>query len=292
MRDEEATPAAMAGEWYTLLRKALTALHGPVEARAVACRAVQYVMRWPDDAAVRGSGAALTAAQRNRANRMLARLVKGEPLQYVTGDVRFYGLDLKVDSRVLIPRPETEELVHLVVQRCGARPGLRALDAGTGSGCIAVALAKNLEGARVTALDVSEGALAVARANARRNGVRMRFVRADMLRESCSGPFDLVVSNPPYLSAADKGRLARQVTGFEPHRALFVEGRDPLLFYRRLAELAVNGLLAPGGRLFFEIPQEQGGAVAALLAEAGLRDVEIIRDLSGHDRMAVAVRGK
>jgi len=170
------------------------------------------------------------------------------------------------------------------------RPDLHVLDIGTGSGCIAVALARNLPGAVVDAVDISAGALALARGNAERNGVRIRFTEADIFRTAPSGPYDLVVSNPPYISSHDKGLLARHVAGSEPHGALFVEGRNPLVFYERIVSLSAEGLLVAGGRLFFEINPLHGKALVKVLADAGFDAVTLKMDMSGNERILTAVK--
>ncbi len=278
------------GELYNFLAGAIRPLHGEGEAQAMAVEVVRHVMGWGTEQAVRGSATAVTAEREHLAKHMLERLRRFEPLQYVIGEVAFYGLTLQVGPDVLIPRPETEELVHEIVGTMAARPGPRVLDIGTGSGCIAVALARNLPGAEVDAIDISAGALAVARGNAERNGVQIRFTGADIFRTSPRGPYDLVVSNPPYISSHDKGLLARHVAGSEPHGALFVEGRNPLIFYERIVSLSAEGLLDSGGRLFFEINPLHGKALVQLLAGAGFAAVTLKKDMSGNDRILSAVK--
>lgn len=232
----------------------------------------------------------LNEQQEKRLDDILARLQKSEPLQYVIGETEFYGFPFSVSPAVLIPRPETEELVDWVVQEYPSRP-VRILDVGTGSGCIAVSLAKLLPLAAVEAWDVSPDALAVAAQNAGRNGVDVTFRQVDVL--SLAGmeggaSFDVVVSNPPYICHSEKKDMHRNVLDYEPHLALFVEDDDPLLFYRKIAEFGKQ-LLKPLGALFYEINAAKGTETVSLLTGLGYSNTQLRRDLSGNDRMVKAV---
>ncbi|MBR5706553.1 MAG: peptide chain release factor N(5)-glutamine methyltransferase [Bacteroidaceae bacterium] len=212
----------------------------------------------------------------------LVRLAKGEPLQYVIGSTPFCGLTFKVDGRVLIPRPETAELVEWVAQ--DAAPGGSLLDVGTGSGCIAISLAHRLPGWKVQGWDISDGALEVARENNRLNGTQVEFCKADILNASSDNRFDVIVSNPPYVLDSEKGQMEDTVLEFEPHLALFVSDSDPLLFYRAIAEFG-HRTLNPGGRLYFEINPLKVEAMKDMLMSAGYRDVEVRFDIFGKPRM-------
>jgi release factor glutamine methyltransferase len=197
----------------------------------------------------------------------------------------------EVNPSVLIPRPETEELVDLVIRTLTGK-GLKILDIGTGSGCIAIALARRLKEAEVYAIDISGNALDTAERNAQRNGVAIHFVRADVLREippSLPLSFDVIVSNPPYVRECEKNGMHANVLNFEPHEALFVPDDDPLLFYRQIASIGIERL-RPDGRLFFEINENCGKIVVEMLREKGYRDIELVRDLSGKDRITNARR--
>ena len=221
---------------------------------------------------------------------MLQRRLAHEPVQYITGEVEFFGLALAVTRETLIPRPETEGLVEAVLARLPRRAGLRVVDVGTGTGAIAIALAKQLGGdglePEVLAVDVSTGALAVARANALRHGARIEFRLSDLLG-GVEGLFDAVVSNPPYIPAGDRATLHPEVRDWEPAGALFA-GVDGLEIYRRLIPQAW-GVLRPGGLLALEIGFGQEAAVRGMLvAWAG---VEAIADLQGIARVVVAFRG-
>lgn len=210
------------------------------------------------------------------------------PAQYITGFAWFLDRKFAVREGVLIPRPETEALVRMITDRCRGRSGLRVLDVGTGSGCIAVTLAAEMKQAKVVAVDVSESALEVARENARRHRVSVDFVRCDMLQEGPSGHFDLIVSNPPYVTLQERDEMRPNVLRYEPHRALFVPDDDPLVFYRAIAEYGCCSL-NPGGMLWFELNERYGSEVASLLEQSGYSEVAVHDDMFGKQRMAEAV---
>lgn len=271
------------------IQNKLSAVYPGSEARALAGMLVQAVSGVQAALFLADKSKHLNEEQRQRLDDILRRMLEGEPVQYVLGEAEFYGMGFAVDGRVLIPRPETEELVEWLVGENGQRP-VRILDVGTGSGCIAVAAAKLLPLAQVEAWDVSAGALEVARGNARRNGVEVLFRERDVLGNVVDGGtrlFDVVVSNPPYIMESEKEAMHQNVLGFEPHLALFVDDGDPLLFYREIAKLGLS-LLKEGGKLYFEINEAKGAETASLLKEMGYMDVEVRKDLSGKDRM---VRG-
>ena len=216
----------------------------------------------------------------------LKRLEKGEPLQYVIGSTPFCGLTFRVDSRVLIPRPETVELVEWVAQDASQTGSL--LDVGTGSGCIAVSLAHRLPGWKVQGWDISDGALEVARENSRLNGTQVEFRKVDILNASADFRFDVIVSNPPYVMESEKAQMEDTVLEFEPHLALFVSDSDPLLFYRAIAEFG-HWTLNTGGRLYFEINPLLVEEMKEMLMGAGYRDVEVRHDIFGKPRMIKAI---
>ena len=220
----------------------------------------------------------------------LERLASGEPFQYVMGQTEFCGLTFKVTPDVLIPRPETEELVCRIIAENKKRSGLSVLDIGTGSGAIAVTLAKELPDARVTALDVSEGALAVAAGNAERNGVAVSFMKSDILSEApLPGRYDLIVSNPPYVPERDREGMHRNVRDHEPALALFVPDDRPLLFYEAIANKAAV-TLNPGGRLYLETYEAYHQELKQLLEDNGFTNVGCWNDLFGRPRFVVASR--
>lgn len=218
---------------------------------------------------------------------ILARLRNFEPIQYVQGFARFLGRPFKVCPGVLVPRPETEELVERMLKEL--EPAVRILDVGTGSGCIAVSLSAELPDAQVTAWDVSEEALAVARANNASLGASVCFRQVDVLayRPEETERFDVIVSNPPYVTESEKAEMERNVLDWEPFSALFVPDADPLRFYRRIAELG-RELLVPGGKIYFEINRAFGPATCAMLRGQGYAEAHILKDISGNDRFVIA----
>ena len=213
------------------------------------------------------------------------------PIQYIIGSTEFYGLPFYVDKNVLIPRPETEELVSLILQNTKAKnqkPKTKILDIGTGSGCIAISLAKNLSTAEVWALDVSKKALLVAKKNAELNKVNIQFLNDDILNISVLPiNFDIIVSNPPYVRELEKKEIKNNVLQNEPHLALFVKNENPLLFYDRIADLAKK-YLTKNGQLFFEINQYLVRETIALLKNKGFQNIELKKDIFEKDRMIKA----
>ncbi len=221
---------------------------------------------------------------------LVERRLAGEPIQYVAGEAEFFGLLFRVTPDVLIPRPETECVVERVVSLCGAFRRPRIVDVGTGSGAIAVALARTLPDAQIWATEISPAALAVAQENATRNrvGDRVRLVHGDLLAPVAGEHFDIVVSNPPYVGEGDRTSLSVEVRGYEPELALFA-GEDGLAVYRRLIP-AARGALGSGGYLVLEIGYGQADAVHALLAPSGFAQIEFTADLQGIPRVGCARR--
>ena len=223
----------------------------------------------------------------SRLEKALERLAGDEPLQYVIGSTPFCGLEFKVDSRVLIPRPETAELVEWVAADCASEGNL--LDIGTGSGCIAITLAHKLPGWKVQGWDISEGALEVARENNRLNGTSVELRKVDILSDRLpEQKFDVIVSNPPYVLESEKADMEDTVLDHEPHSALFVPDDDALLFYRVIAEFGRHNL-SKGGRLYFEINPLKADALRQMLLKAGYHDIEIRNDIFGKQRMIKAI---
>lgn len=250
-------------------------------------------------------------------NSILEQLQKEIPIQYLLGKTSFYGLDFEVNENVLIPRPETEELVEWIIQsqKVEVRSGklemgsgklgeeqsaklereqqirkINILDIGTGSGCIAIALAKNLPNAEVFAVDVSEKALATAQKNAIINEVNVTLLKKNILEtDDLEQQFDLIVSNPPYVRELEKKEIKKNVLDYEPHLALFVADNDALVFYRKIAELAQKNL-SPKGQLFFEINQYLGKEMMELLEKMNFQNIELRQDIYGNDRMIRGTR--
>ena len=229
--------------------------------------------------------AVLSGDEIGKWNEVVSQLEQQRPIQYIFGKAHFYGLDFAVNEHTLIPRPETEELVQWIIDENANRQDISILDIGTGSGCIAVSLAKNLPGAAVSAIDVSPEALAVAKSNAETNGVGVNFIQKDILAtETLDAKYDIIVSNPPYVRMLEKAEIKENVLQYEPHLALFVENDDALLFYRKITQLALNAL-KPGGRLYFEINQYLGNETVEMLESYGFKEVVLRKDMYGNDRM-------
>ena len=221
-------------------------------------------------------------------NSILEQLKKEIPIQYLLGKTSFYGLDFEVNESVLIPRPETEELVDWILSNnriIQESKNLKILDIGTGSGCIAISLAKNIANSQVYAIDVSEKALATANKNAELNNVNVTFINQNILEtEDLLQQFDIIVSNPPYVRNLEKEEIKKNVLDNEPHLALFVEDNDALIFYRKIAELAQKNL-SENGQLFFEINQYLGKEMIDLLEKMNFATIELRKDIYGNDRM-------
>lgn len=219
----------------------------------------------------------------------LARLCNFEPIQYIQGSTRFLERTFLVAPGVLIPRPETEELVELMLKEIS--PSSRILDIGTGSGCIAISLSKGFPDAKVVAWDVSEAALTLARTNNETLAASVHFCQRDVLAyvPEKEELYDVIVSNPPYITESEKKEMEHNVLDWEPSLALFVPDNDPLRFYRHIAELG-GQMLVPGGRLYFEINRTFGIATVELLHEQGYSNLRMIKDISGNDRIVIAER--
>ncbi len=275
-------------------REALIVLHGPDEARAI-LRAVfqdRLGLAVPELEPDR----VLSLEELASLQHTLQRLRAGQPLQYVLGHVEFHGLRIAVDPRVLIPRPETEELVDRII-RASDQPPTTIVDIGTGSGCIALALKKAFPQAKVFGLDISSSALELARMNAQANGLEVEWTACDalgpellpLLKKLRSPGGMLVVSNPPYVPVSDKGSMQKQVLEHEPHLALFVDDADPQLFYRAIATAAASARVQ-GDRLWFEAHYLHAAGTINVVKAAGFEEVKLIKDLSGNPRFISAQR--
>jgi len=244
----------------------------------------------------------ITKAEYNMVFKTLEGLKEQKPIQYILGETEFYGLLFKVNENVLIPRSETEELVDLIIRyhtersrSANKNKPVKILDIGTGSGCIAISLAKNLPNAKVYALDVSKEALKIAKKNAELNNVEITFIEADILNESTWNlnfkdlKFDTIVSNPPYVRELEKKEIKPNVLDNEPHLALFVEDKNPLQFYKAIIDFSIHNL-KQNGELYFEINQYLGEETKQLLVGADFEAVELIRDLNGNDRILKGIK--
>jgi release factor glutamine methyltransferase len=285
-------------EIFTAYKQTLTDLYGTNEIEALTLLAATEISGLSKAKIKAFPETALAPVQAEKLTNLLSRLKTGEPIQYILGHTEFYGLPFKVNPSVLIPRPETEELVEWVLSVVnsehlaanGAWPDLNILDIGTGSGCIAISLKKNLPGAVVSAIDISKGALATAKQNAGLNKVDINFINDDILnlRSQISDlRSNIIISNPPYVTLDDKTQMHANVNNFEPHTALFVPQNDPLIFYKAIAGLASKSL-SSNGLLFFEINENSGNEIVKLLQGKGFKNIELRKDMSGRDRMVVA----
>lgn len=228
---------------------------------------------------------------------IIQQLKEEKPIQYIVGESWFYGLRFEVNENTLIPRPETEELVAWILNSPITHhpSSITILDIGTGTGCIPISLKTNLPQAKVSAIDVSEKAVQVAKRNAKLNEVEINFIQANILEvedlsklpisnSQLPTHFDIIVSNPPYVRDLEKAEIKKNVVDYEPHLALFVDDSDALLFYRKIAQLALLNL-APNGFLFFEINQYLGKETVELLGNLGFKNIELRKDIYGNDRM-------
>ena len=252
----------------------------------------EYFMGWDKMTLRSNNKSMLSESELLLFHKALKRLLKNEPVQHITGEMEFYSLPFKVNKNVLIPRPETEELVDLVIKECKGSETI--LDIGTGSGCIPIALKKQLKNTLVYGVDVSEDALVVARDNAVLNSTDVIFVQADVLqissiKDSFKKEFDIIISNPPYITNSEKALMSENVLTFEPHIALFVKDDEPMLFYDKIGLLAYDNL-SFGGKLYFEINEQYGDQIKALLKSIGFSDIRMIKDLQNKDRIVAAIR--
>ena len=214
-------------------------------------------------------------------------LLAGKPVQHVTGKAFFYESEFVVNENVLIPRPETEELVHYIYNDYKSKASVKMLDIGTGSGCIPLSLKKAMPQHDISAIDVSEKALVVAKQNAQLLELEVSFVLQDVFEPIDLGQFDVLMSNPPYIPHVDKAMMSDKVLDYEPHLALFVPDEDWLLYYRRVLELVKEGVLVKGGKVYFEIHHLAVEALTELLHKMSFTDFEFIQDLQGADRMLI-----
>jgi release factor glutamine methyltransferase len=228
---------------------------------------------------------------------VLLQLKKQKPIQYILGQTEFFGLTFKVNQHVLVPRPETEELVALILKDINPKTEepIKILDVGTGSGCIAISLAKYLPNAKLYALDISKAALKMARQNTKLNNVDITFIEADILNSACHSEiaseykFDIIVSNPPYVRHLEMQEMKPNVLDNEPHLALFVTDNDPLLFYKNIKDFAIKGLL-PNGKIYLEINQYLGKETMNIFQQNYFEEVNLLQDFNGNDRFIVAKR--
>ncbi len=280
-----------------IFHQELDAMYGKDEVDSFFFLSTDHYLDFPRFRLVLEPEFTITTSEYDAFFRVLDQLKQQKPIQYILGETEFYGLNFKVNDAVLIPRPETEELVDWILntnQNRKTEP-LKILDIGTGSGCIAVSLAKRLPKAKVFALDVSVEALKIAKSNAEYNEVDIIFIEADILDDatwnlaSNESNLDIIVSNPPYVRQLEKVEIQPNVLDHEPHLALFVEDKNPLKFYKAITNFA-NQHLKPSGQLYFEINQYMGEETKALLRSNDFDAIELIKDLNGNDRMLTGIK--
>jgi release factor glutamine methyltransferase len=260
--------------------KELSTIYDQGEARAVTLWILEDVLHIKGPKLSLERFMVLTTHQEEVLDGYLQRLVKHEPVQYVLGYAEFFGLKFKVSPAVLIPRPETEELVEIVISAI-KKPQSNILDIGTGSGCIPIAIKKNIPDAIATSVDISIEALEIAKSNAEANHTTVDFVHMDILTQMPAGRYDIIVSNPPYIGQEEKNRMDHNVLAHEPHLALFSD--EPLLFYRRISEIAPH-ILAPNGTVYMEVSEYRAREVSDIFL-GQCRHTQIIQDMSGKERI-------
>jgi release factor glutamine methyltransferase len=284
------------------ITRQLSSFYDADELKNIADLVLEYITAQTRTEQVKNKKAYLTCIQLENLDAILERLKKNEPVQYVLGEAWFAGMKFKVNKNVLIPRPETEELVEWVVRefrslpagQAGRKSGVRSisiLDVGTGSGCIAISLKKKLPKADIAAIDICSEALFTATENAIALDAEIKFELLDFLDEEKwkeLGLYDIIVSNPPYVRQSESTTMHERVTGFEPRQALFVPDNEAFLFYRKLSAFAKHHL-NPGGSLFVEINEKLGKKVVDLFQSTGLKNVELRKDMQGKDRMVKGV---
>jgi release factor glutamine methyltransferase len=280
-------------ELQNIFHKELDAIYGKDEVNSFFFMCTEHYLNVPRIQLTLEPEFTITKPETDTFFKVLEDLKQQRPIQYILGETEFYGLTFKVNENTLIPRSETEELVDLIIRSVTSsvvEKSLKILDIGTGSGCIAISLAKNLPNAEVYALDVSKEALKVVKQNAELNKVDVHFMEGDILNESCHSAldaesnFDVIVSNPPYVRNLEKQEIKPNVLDNEPHLALFVEDNNPLLFYKAITEFAVNKL-KPKGKLYFEINQYLGEDTKQVLVDSDFAEIELLKDLNGNYRM-------
>lgn len=274
---------------YNYIKQAISGQYPDTEASAIAKAILTDVFQLSTTGLYASKDMNFSTNQAEKLEVIITRLRANEPLQYILGNCYFCGLNFHVEPGVLIPRPETAELVEWIISDCNSSDSpIRILDIGTGSGCISISLAKNLPQSEVHAWDISEDAIRIASDNANRLNANVRFRQTDVLGQIPTNTMmNVIVSNPPYITEAERTDMDANVTDWEPDTALFVPDNTPLLFYERIADIGKQ-ILTPDGTIYFEINQRFGTETVDMLRKKGYRNVELRKDLSGNDRMIKA----
>lgn len=267
----------------------LTPLYGEGEAKAMVRLIFHSLKGWNLTDLIIHQDTTLSDYMAEKIDGIMSRLLNHEPIQHILGETSFYGMNLRVTRDTLIPRPETEQLVDMIVSENNSSD-LSVLDIGTGSGAIAIALSRNLKFPEVSALDISEKALSVAKENAETLHANIHFIHADIFTYSPEdNSMDIIVSNPPYIGNSEKKDMEANVLDYEPHSALFVPDDNPLLFYSRIAEIAKTAL-KENGELYFEINPRHSAEIAKLLEAEAFRDIHLIKDIHGRQRFTKCIK--
>ena len=277
------------GEWHRSVINQLGKIYSSGEAKAIARRVFEDALHITSVDFFLKSKSIADSATQIKLEEIIIKLLRHEPIQYITGIADFYGLKLKVNPAVLIPRPETEELVKWIIIDLKESVKIKTssiLDIGTGSGCIAIALKKYISDATISAMDISTVALSLAKENAAINKADVNFIERDILSDNPSdaSKYDIIVSNPPYITQTEKSKMSPNVLNYEPHSALFVQDNNALQFYKAISQYALNHLNT-NGNLYFEINESLGKEVTQLLADYSFQNIILRKDINGKDRM-------
>ena len=272
------------------LRESLVPKYGKGETEAIIRIIFHYLKGWSlTDILIHGDEE-LSPYIKSEIKKIQERLLQNEPIQYITGEARFHGMTFQVNPGVLIPRPETDELVDIIIKDYAGKEDLKVLDLCTGSGCIAISLARNLKFPKITALDTSSLALQCANKNASALKVSINFIQADIFKWQPDSKYDIIVSNPPYVDDSERISMPANVVDFEPSEAIFVRDDNPLVFYKRIADIA-QASLNKTGTLYLEINPRHSEELKGLMKAKGMTDIEIIKDSFGKDRFMVCRKG-
>lgn len=284
------TPLNTIQSTINYIKKELQELYHVRETESMAYILLEYVLNYSKSQIQLNRSENISEDHFKQIDTYTQELKTSKPIQYILGETEFYDLTFKVNEHTLIPRQETEELVHAIINE-NQQKGLHILDIGTGSGCIPISLAKNLTNAHVSSADISAKAIEKAKENALLNQVDISFYHRDILnwKNYDWDQFDIIVSNPPYVTEAEKSKMEKNVLDHEPHTALFVSDHDPLIFYRTIAELALQ-YLKKNGKLYFEINESLGNEMLELLEKYKFENIRLMADINGKNRMVSAVK--
>jgi release factor glutamine methyltransferase len=275
-----------------LVQQALNLRYSEQEARSISYLLLEHVIGMPREQVYISLDKLVSNEQQQAIEAATEELKKMRPIQYILGTTSFFGLEFMVNENVLIPRPETEELVDKIIREA-PKQRINVLDIGTGSGCIAIALAKNLSNAHIFAWDISDEALAIAELNAKNNNVKVTFSKEDILqkRNIDLNAFDIIVSNPPYVRECEKKEMSNNVLEYEPHSAIFVSDSNPLVFYKAIADIAIHSL-RNNGSLYLEINENLGNETLEMIRSKGFENASLYCDINGKHRIIRAENGK